>query len=1041
MQVEPRLRIAQSEKKDVSDAGLQEKAEDYFKGVISSILKLSKERIDATAPMENYGIDSILIVQMTSALEKVFGPLSKTLFFEYQNIRDLTGYFLLSHTQPLIEQLGVNKKPLSLPSKSTKISLHSRKRSRYLKHDLKEQAEIAIIGMSGRYPQAENLAVFWKNLQEGKDCITEIPKERWNHSIYFDADKNKAGKTYSKWGGFIEDVDAFDPLFFHISPKDAELIDPQERLFLQCVYETLEDAGYTKETLDRTMGVYVGVMYEEYQLYGAQEQERGWMVALGGNPSSIANRVSYFFNFHGPSIALDTMCSSSLTALHLACESLKLKECAVAIAGGVNLSIHPNKYLMLGQGKFVSSKGRCESFGVGGDGYVPGEGIGAVLLKPLSKAIADHDHIYGIIKGTAVNHGGKTNGYSVPNPHAQADAIKKALKEAKVDPRTISYIEAHGTGTSLGDPIEMTGLSKAFQEYTNDKQFCSLGSAKSNIGHCESAAGIAGLTKILLQMKHQQLVPSLHSQQLNPHIDFGATPFIVQQQLQEWIRPVLNGKEYPRIAGLSGFGAGGSNAHILIEEYIPKEPSNRELDIPFIIVLSAQSKAQLQLQAKRLAQGISEQNYCDADLLAIAYTLQIGREPMAERLALIVQHIKELQEKLLAFAEGETPIEGLLLGQIKQDKDVLEVFAHDEDMGKTIEVWIEKRKVQKILELWVKGLNVDWNKFYGEEKPKRMSLPTYPFAKERYWIKENTSKTHLQASATSDLHPLLHHNTSDLLEQKYSSRYTGEEFFLADHIVKGKKVLPGVAHLELARAAIERGMREKRGFKLTNVIWITPLTVENQFLDIHIGLYPEEEGSIFYEIYSESEVVFSQGSAKLCQNKEAPFLDLEELKKNCQGQTFTKEECYKAFKKIGIDYGTAFQGIDVIYASKSQLLAKISLPSSLNNTIDQFVLHPSMMDAAFHASIGFSLHLDPEENFKLSLPFAMEELEILAPFAPTMWSFIQSRENENRTISKYDIDVCDEKRKNLCADEGSDHQISRRKINLKTFHENLVKLL
>ncbi|MEW8987767.1 MAG: polyketide synthase, partial [Bacillus sp. (in: firmicutes)] len=371
---------------------------------------------------------------------------------------------------------------------------------------------------------AKNIQEFWYNLRNGKDCITEIPKDRWNHSLYFDEDKNKLGKTYSKWGGFIEGVDQFDPLFFNISPREAEMMDPQERLFLECVYETLEDAGYTRETLslhqsfglEGNVGVYVGVMYEEYQLYGAQEQIQGRPVALTGSQSSIANRVSYFCNFHGPSMAVDTMCSSSLTAIHLACQSLQRGGCELAIAGGVNVSIHPNKYLMLGQGKFVSSKGQCESFGEGGDGYVPGEGVGAVLLKPLSKAIADGDHIYGIIKGSTINHGGKTNGYTVPNPNAQAEVIQRAFKEAKVDPRTISYIEAHGTGTSLGDPIEIVGLSKAFQEYTKEKQFCAIGSAKSNIGHCESAAGIAAVTKVLLQLKHRKLVPSLHSEVLNP---------------------------------------------------------------------------------------------------------------------------------------------------------------------------------------------------------------------------------------------------------------------------------------------------------------------------------------------------------------------------------------------------------------------------------------------------------------------------------------------------------------------------------------------
>ncbi|TCS93647.1 SDR family NAD(P)-dependent oxidoreductase [Hazenella coriacea] len=767
----------------ITEEALKEKAENYFKSLLSSVIKLPADRIDVNAPMENYGIDSIMIMHLTNELEKKFGSLSKTLFFEYQDIKSITEYFLENYHHKLIDLLGIEEvassvedtvKALPMEEESVKSISKNHKYSGYAplqivpKEKLKEKEEqdldIAIIGVSGRYPQADNIHEFWNNLRAGKDCITEIPSDRWDHSLYFDTDKNKPGKTYSKWGGFMNDVDQFDPQFFHISPREAEIMDPQERLFLQCVYETLEDGGYTRDNLvlpkeddlashdlGGHVGVYVGVMYEEYQLYGAQEQILGRPLVLTGNPSSIANRVSYYFNFHGPSIALDTMCSSSLTAIHLACQSLQNGECQVAIAGGVNVSIHPNKYLMLGQGKFMSSKGRCESFGMGGDGYVPGEGVGAVLLKPLSKAISDGDQIYGVIKGTAMNHGGKTNGYSVPNPIAQADVIRKSLKKAGVDPRTISYIEAHGTGTSLGDPIEITGLMKVFNEQTQDKQFCAIGSAKSNIGHCESAAGIAGLTKVLLQMKYGQLVPSLHSNVLNPNIDFINTPFIVQQKLEEWKRPMIevNGevKEYPRIAGISSFGAGGVNAHVVIEEYIPKAeaedfayPSVSTHQNPVIIVLSAKNEERLQERVKGLLTAIGERRYSDTDLPSMAFTLQVGREAMEERLALTTKSITELEEKLKDFVEGKEGIEDLYRGQVKRNKDTLAVFAEDEDMAKTIDAWISKGKYAKLLGLWVKGLSLDWNRLYPDSKPRRISLPTYPFIKERYWFRENSKK-------------------------------------------------------------------------------------------------------------------------------------------------------------------------------------------------------------------------------------------------------------------------------------------------------------
>ncbi|WP_276736064.1 type I polyketide synthase [Bacillus sp. (in: firmicutes)] len=741
---------------------LREKAENYMKQVLSSVIKLPAGQIDAEAPLEDYGIDSIMIMHVTSQLEKVFGSLSKTLFFEYQDIRSLTRYFIDSHREKLLDILGIEtakpsveeksepeKKDIKVtPRKSGFLPLqgNEQKQSRE-----KETEEIAIIGISGRYPQADNIDELWENLRDGQDCITEIPEDRWDHRLYYDEDKDKPGKTYSKWGGFMKDVDKFDPQFFHISPREAKLMDPQERLFLQCVYETMEDAGYTREHLGRkrdselggSVGVYVGVMYEEYQLYGAQEQVRGRSLALTGNPSSIANRVSYYFDFHGPSIALDTMCSSSLTAIHLACQSLQRGECEAAFAGGVNVSIHPNKYLMLGQNKFMSSKGRCESFGQGGDGYVPGEGVGAVLLKPLSKALEDGDHIYGIIKGTAINHGGKTNGYSVPNPNAQADVIKKAFVEAEVDPRAVSYIEAHGTGTSLGDPIEMTGLSKVFTQGTNDKQFCAIGSAKSNIGHCESAAGIAGLTKVLLQMKHRQIAPSLHSNVLNPNIDFLNSPFKVQQELEEWKRPIIsvNGKdiEYPRIAGISSFGAGGVNAHILIEEYVAESEQERSPagKQPAVIVLSARNEEKLQKRAERLLHAIREQRYAEADLHRIAYTLQVGREAMNERLAFVVEHMQELEEKLNEWVSGMDNREDVYRGQVKRNKESIAAFAADEDMSKTIEAWMKKGKYAKVLDLWVRGLRIDWNTLYQDQKPRRISLPAYPFARDRYWIDVN----------------------------------------------------------------------------------------------------------------------------------------------------------------------------------------------------------------------------------------------------------------------------------------------------------------
>ncbi|PNQ83118.1 KS-MAT linker domain-containing protein, partial [Paenibacillus polymyxa] len=355
-------------------------------------------------------------------------------------------------------------------------------------------------------------------------------------------------------------------------------------------------------------------------------------------------------------------------------------------------------------------------------------------------------------RGTSINHGGKTNGYTVPNPIAQGELIRSALERAGVHARTISYIEAHGTGTELGDPIEVTGLTQAFRKDTADKGFCAVGSVKSNIGHLEAAAGIAGIGKIVLQMKNRTLVPSLHAQELNPNIPFEQTPFVVQQELEEWKRPVveLDGetREYPRMAGISSFGAGGANAHVIIEEYVPEEqaPICVTAHHPVIIVLSAKNEERLKQQVERLLSVIGKGEVTEGNLADAAYTLQVGREAMEERLAVIAESLPKLVEKLQRFLEGHDGISELYRGQVKRNKEALSALLEDEDMEKTIAAWIGKRKYAKIVDLWVKGLAMDWSMLYGDAKPQRISLPAYPFAKERYWITDIKTK---QASIES----------------------------------------------------------------------------------------------------------------------------------------------------------------------------------------------------------------------------------------------------------------------------------------------------
>ena len=832
-------------------------------------------------------------------------------------------------------------------SDETDVPVTSERQGQQANSILKSSSEIAIIGMSGRFPQADDIHELWKNLKAGRDCISEVPQQRWDWHRTQDL-RSPNGRKISRWGGFINSPDCFDAPFFHMSPREAEITDPQERLFLEVCWEAIEDAGYTPKGLvsprgrnkRQHVGVYVGVMHKDYSLIGAEELFNGSSVLVSLNCAPIANRVSYFCNFHGPSMAVDTVCSSSLTAVHLAIESIRNGESEVALAGGVNLSLHPAKYITYGLMEMHSSDGRCRSFAKGGDGYVSGEGIGAVLLKPLEKALEDRDHIYAVIRGSSINHVGTVSGITVPSPVAQADMIVECLEKAKVHPRTISYVETHGTGTSLGDPIELEGLTKAFHQFTQDSHFCAAGSIKSNIGHGESSAGISGLIKVALQLEHRMLVPSLHAGEPNPYIDWENSPFVVQRETQAWepARTTEEGKEivHPRRAALSSFGATGSNAHLILEE----SPTGDGGDLstgnarPMIIPLSARNEDRLHAYVEKLLAFVTAQK---VDLDRLAYSLQLGREAFDVRVAFVVNDMLALVDRLKAYLDGKHEIEGCYRGAKKQSKEAIALLTADEDSYELIKKWIAKGKKKKIAELWVKGLTVEWHKLYGGVIPGRINAPTYPFAKERYWLSPRSkngsvAKRDGAPDTSAFLHPLLHQNTSDLKEQRYSTRLTGEEFFLAGHEVavngSGKrKVLPAAAYLEMARAAMEQasGDRgEEAVLELRDVVWGEPLVVEEAGREVNIALQAEEGEGIAYEIYSgtgNEEKVHCQGHGEWSARDDVAKLDVKQLKQ-------------EQLKREG---GTR------------QIVAELELREGMERSTTEYVLHPGMMDRALGA--------------------------------------------------------------------------------------------
>jgi acyl transferase domain-containing protein len=547
--------------------------------------------------------------------------------------------------------------------------------------------DVAVIGLSCRFPGAMNSLEFWRNLTEGKDAVTEIPSNRWAIDPH-----DPAFHDGMRFGAFLDDIDRFDAKFFNISPEEAVAMDPQQRLFLQEAWRSLEDAGYPAEALRGVQcGVFAGSGGSDYGILLRQHVKRPEPYSLMGNTGSILPaRVSYHLNLKGPAIAVDTACSSSLVAIHLACESIRNKTCDLALAGGVTISTTSTFHSLAGSGGMLAADGRCKTFDRRADGFVPGEGVGVIVLKSLTGAMDDQDHIYGIIKGSAMNHNGKTVGITAPSGPAQSALHQAVYRGFSIDPSTIGYVETHGTGTKMGDPIEIDALTNTFAQYTAKKRFCRVGSVKTNIGHTLSAAGVASVIKALLSLKYRKLPPGLHFEQPNPLIRFEESPFIVNDALIDWDDSLS-----PRRAAVSAFGFSGTNAHVVLEEAPPPTGGEGEAADRYPVVFSAVSGDALKRQYRDMLYYL--QHGGRAPIEDIAYTSCLGRNHFNRRTIVMAVDRDDLHRKLEAMCRDEKP----------------EQPAFTEP-------------------------DLDLKTFFKGKAGKRTSLPPYPFLGDRYWIELET---------------------------------------------------------------------------------------------------------------------------------------------------------------------------------------------------------------------------------------------------------------------------------------------------------------
>ncbi|MFJ6208614.1 amino acid adenylation domain-containing protein [Lysinibacillus sp. NPDC092081] len=1115
----------------------QSKIEEEVLKIWKSVL--CQNNINVTDNFFEVGGDSLLAVNVSERIKEHLNcDFNVTLLFKYPNIKEISNFIVETKESNilLIEQVEDIK---TIDRRCDDKPFDEEIYPDYY------QDSIAIIGISCSFPGAKNHMEFWKNLTKGQESSKFFTKDELDQMNYSKELTNKT--NYIPMQMTIEGKDLFDPEFFNISNRDAEFMDPQMRLLLQHSWGAIEDAGYVSKDIPET-SVFMSASNSFYQAFlrdttsppimmmKDSDEYVSWVLAQGGTiPTMISNKLG----LKGPSFFVHSNCSSSLVGLYSAYQGLKSGESKYALVGGATIFPSPNIGYLHQPGLNFSSDGHCKAFDASADGMVGGEGVAVIVLKNTLDAIRDGDNIYCLLRGIGINNDGAEKvGFYAPSIKGQSEVIQKVLTSTNINPESIGYIEAHGTGTKLGDPIELTALSDVYKKYTNKKQFCGIGSVKTNIGHLDTAAGLAGCIKTVLSLYNNAIPPSLHYKEPNPNIDLENSPFYVVDKIRNW-----PANSVPNRAALSSFGIGGTNGHAIFEQYTMREnKKDPELNSLYIIPISAKNNERLKAYAVKLLHYLKQStvnnkenqivnleenirreifeylsnlletpeeaidsdrdfveqaidyvqlslihqyfqekwgidinlktviqsesinnltnqliNYHQKDLVKyfeekgtlsvgsvptfiqseinlanLAYTLQVGREEMESRAIFLVNTMNELINRLEEFIDGEECIENCYQGEVESLNDTLSLFEKDEDSTELINKWLTKGKVNKIAEIWVKGLYVDWTIMYRGAQTHRISLPTYPFAEERYWIPEfetkviNTNDTK-KKDLTNSIHPLLHQNTSDFKEQRYSSTFTGQEFFLTDHIIREQKIMPGVAYLEMVRAAVDHATRSLRNEEtiifLKDVIWLRPIVVEEDPVNIHISLYPEKDEIIKFEIFGESKdglterITYCQGSVKLSIREESTIhLDLHGLQTECNESTISANQHYESFKKMGIEYGTGHKAVEKIYVGLEKRLAKLSLPTSVIKTQPDFVLHPSLMDSALQASLDLMMssnYSEGKENSKLILPFALKELEILGACTSEMWAFIQVSDNPKgrSNLRKLDIDLCDEQGK------------------------------
>ncbi|MCX7920818.1 MAG: SDR family NAD(P)-dependent oxidoreductase [Clostridia bacterium] len=881
--------------------------------------------------------------------------------------------------------------------------------------------DIAIIGMSCRLPKAKNIDEYWENLRKGICCIDSFPKSRWEDALNSSKCAPLKDEEPFLKGGYLNDVDKFDPGFFRISPQAARWIEPSHRLFLLTAWEAFEDAGYTDQKINGTnTGVYVGTDHTYRSNYGENTKERDFVSRTGSWTSILAGRVAYALNLRGPNVVVDTACSGGLVAVNLACSALKRKECEMAIAGGVNFIMAP--YKSNGLDMVQSNDNVLRTFDKNANGTIWGEGVCSLLLKPLKKAIEDNDNIHAVIKGSAFNNDGASGTITAPNAEAQEEVIIKAWQDAKVAPETITYIEAHGTGTNLGDPIEVKGLTRAFKRFTDRRQFCGVGSVKTSIGHAVAASGLASMIKVIMAMKHGEIPASLNFKEPNPFINFSDSPLFVNDKLKKW-------ETYGNIkrAGISAFGFSGTNGHVVMEEAPEIEKNTEEIiKKPYIFSLSAKNEDSLRKYVKDYIKFLDrhpELKYED-----ICYTAATGRGHYNCRLSMVLNSREELIEKLTVIdVKGFSGLQdkGICYGAIKIVKGSPEKRETDEiteiEIQQITEDGDEKVKavgtaspesygeiLQEICRLYTLGADIKWDNIFKGQNRKKVSLPGYPMKMARYWVEEVNPKREgaeiHKAVYMETGHPLLGHCVSDnIFSIVYENCLSPEtHWVLADHKIIQRNMLPGTAYIEIAMEACQKYFNCS-SIELKDILFLQPFALNfDESREIQT-IIKKEDGYVEFVVCSKQEDIWirhAEGKAYETKGKEVEKLNINDIMSRCSVKT---ERAGVKEKIDAAEFGSRWNTVSEVFSGNGEMLVAIELPGEHSADLKEYGIHPAMLDNA----VNISIRLNDSKNYYL--PFSYGSMKIHGKMPGKFFSYIKNNGqiSEGKEFISFDILLVD----------------------------------